>query len=101
MRKYWLFLIILLLIPLSGISKQNEIIALDIYSQKLSCRLVFQISSIFYYHYFQLSHPDRLVFDFPNFHAIKLFSQSSLKDTPIKRIRYLIGKKISYGLFLI
>lgn len=93
MRKYWLFLIILLLIPLSGISKKNEIIALDIYSQKLSCRLVFQISSMFYYHYFQLSHPDRLVFDFPNFHAVKLFSQSSLKDTPIKRIRYVIGKK--------
>lgn len=92
MRKYWLFLIVLL-IPLSGVAKNNEIIALHIYSQELGCRLIFRISPMLYYHYFQLSHPDRLVFDFPNVHAVKLFDQSSLKDTPIKRIRDAFRKK--------
>ncbi|MBT8506770.1 N-acetylmuramoyl-L-alanine amidase [Coxiella-like endosymbiont of Rhipicephalus sanguineus] len=92
MRKYWLFLIVLL-IPLSGVAKKNEIIALHIYSQELGCRLIFRISPTLYYHYFQLSHPDRLVFDFPNVHAVKLFDQSLLKDTPIKRIRDAVRKK--------
>ncbi|WP_304985130.1 N-acetylmuramoyl-L-alanine amidase [Coxiella-like endosymbiont] len=92
MRKYWLFLIVFL-IPLSGVTKNNEIISLHIYSQKLGCRLIFRISPRLYYHYFQLSHPDRLVFDFPNVHAVKLFDQSSLKNIPIERIRDAVRKK--------
>ena len=94
MRKYWLLLIVIaLLIPLSGLAKNNEIIALHIYFQGLGCCLVFRISPTLHYHYFQLSHPNRLIFDFSNVHVIKFFDQSLLKNTPIKRIRNAVSKK--------
>ena len=94
MRKYWLFLIVIaLLIPLNGLSRNNKIIVLHIYSRGLGCCLVFRISPILYYHYFQLSHPNRLVFDFSNVQAIKFFNQLLLKNTPIRRIRDAVRKK--------
>ena len=93
MRKYWLLLIVIaLLIPLSGLSRNNEITVLHVYSQGLGCCLVFRISPTLYYHYFQLSRPNRLVFDFSNVHAIKFFDQSLLRNTPIKRIRDAVRK---------
>lgn len=94
MRKYWLlFIVIALFIPASGLSRNNKIIVLHIYSQGLGCCLIFRINPIFYYHYFQLSHPNRLVFDFSNVHAIKFFGQYLLKKTPITRIRDAVRKK--------
>ena len=99
MQKYWLLLyalFVLWIVPVSGFTKNNEIKKLHIHSQDLGCCLAFRISSTFHYHYFQLSCPDRLVFDFSNAYSVNFFDQSLLsllKKTPIERIRGAIYKK--------
>lgn len=92
MRKWWVVLCLWLTFLLNTLANANQIKNLYVYSNFTCYQLIFTMTSLFHYHYFILTDPNRLVFDIQNTHFTCFFSSRMFKKTPIKDARTAIHK---------
>ena len=86
MRKWRIFLFLLLFWTLSAHANDGKIIRLHFYSNVSVSHFIFYSPSAIHFHYFKLTNPERLAVDIFRVHCLH-FLRKDLKRTSIKVIR--------------